>query len=108
MSKNKKKHFFKVVYKDENDNKKVATLGFGADNYREDDSYKENLLNVVSYMVDDGGMWVDTTTLIPLHRILAFHPHTENGRKRPPQKSRQPRRNPPKQDDNIQNTEPTQ
>ena len=82
--KEKKKRLVKVIYKDQKDVIQEHILTIEADDYIEDMSYRENIEEVVGLMVEDGGFWVDNSTIIPFHRVLSVHCHIPKTTQKPP------------------------
>ncbi|TRZ53052.1 MAG: hypothetical protein D4S01_01905 [Dehalococcoidia bacterium] len=69
--------FIKIRYKDEHDRLQEAVRRLEGEWLRETVSERENIEIVASIiLIDDGAFWLNTTTLIPSHRICSFHMHS--------------------------------
>ena len=58
------------VYRDVDEVPKSVTLPI--EKYKDYLSYQENFEDVVSIMIEDGGVWVEGKYVIPIHRVLRF------------------------------------
>ena len=73
--KKSEEHFIKVVYKDAEDNIKEDISVIDELDYDEKVSYADNIEALVTEIFDRGGIWADTNTIVPFHRIMAFKKH---------------------------------
>jgi len=71
-----KERCISITYKDSKNNIKQVLMPFG-DYYDNEESYKENVQNVVADIRDDGGFWLDDKTIIPFHKIELFETSNE-------------------------------
>ena len=61
-----------IVYKDEEDRKQTVIIEIPEGDYFDDLSYRENVERAANNIMDEGGFWLDASTIIPCHRILAI------------------------------------
>ena len=62
----------KIVYADENDHKVEAIIQIPEEDYKSELTYRDNMERIVNNIVDEGGFWLDASTIIPFHRIRAI------------------------------------
>jgi len=72
----RKVHHLKVIYKTPDDKIVTSVIPFN-DMYEEEISYRENMEKVVFAALDEGGVWVDSETIVPFHRICYFKEYKE-------------------------------
>jgi len=72
-----KPRYLKVVYKSPKDILTEAIIELPLDDYFNKTTYKEHIDNVMTDIFDEGGVWINASTVIPFHRILALHTHQE-------------------------------
>ena len=82
-SKSEAKHYIKIIYRDSDSKTQEVILPLGKDYYNSQISYKENIQDVVSSMYEEGGFWLNTTTIIPYHRIMSIHTHAVENKPTP-------------------------
>ena len=69
--------FIKIRYKDEHDRIQESIQRLEGEWLKEMVSERENIEVVASIiLIDDGAFWLNSTTLIPSHRICSFHMHS--------------------------------
>ena len=69
--------FMKIRYKDEHDRIQEIVQRLEGEWLKEMVSERENIEMVASIiLIDDGAFWLNSTTLIPSHRICSFHMHS--------------------------------
>lgn len=77
--------FMKIRYKDEHDRIQESVQRLEGEWLKEMVSERENIEMVASIiLIDDGAFWLNSTTLIPSHRICSFHMHSLKNNCPPP------------------------
>jgi uncharacterized protein (UPF0248 family) len=66
------KQFIRIVYEDSRGNVQNAVIPIDEDDYSKETSYRERIEMVVQEIYDLGGFWLNTTTIIPYHRVKSF------------------------------------
>jgi len=72
---NQEKRHLKIVYKDAQDKIQEVIILLPEDSFMAGLSYKENIDICVNDIMEGGGFWLNTTTVIPSHKIQSFHMH---------------------------------
>lgn len=65
-----------VIYKTPEEQIASSLVPFDGE-YNEDMSYKENMENMAMGAYVDGGVWINSGTIVPFHRIRYFKAHKE-------------------------------
>lgn len=65
-------HYVKILYKDSDDNVQEEIILIDELDYDERVSYQDNIESLVTEISDRGGIWSNSETVIPFHRIVAF------------------------------------
>lgn len=80
------KRVIEIVYKDENENLKSTKIELKGNYYNDLCDCKSNIQEVVSDIMNDGGLWLDEITILPYHRILKFIISKSSENEQPKQK----------------------
>lgn len=64
-----KEYYIRIAFEGLNE---VSWANIPILNYREEESYVENVDRAVAEIYDDGGFWLNETTIIPYHRIISI------------------------------------
>jgi len=67
-----KNRFIRIIYEDKNKHLQDEIIQMDEEDYYEAVSYRENVERVVREIFDEGGFWLNATTIIPYHQVKSF------------------------------------
>ena len=99
------KQFVKIAYKDRKDI--VQEVISPIEDYDDRVAYRENVERVANEMWEEGGFWLNATTIIPFHRVVDINVYSKVQIKKPYRGPRRQRIRPNKKFPNNENIVPS-
>lgn len=78
----------RIDYKNGKGEMKLATIDLPCYDHALNQSYREMVDRAIDDIMEDGGCWINESTIIPAHMITAFHTVNDTNKKKAPHRRR--------------------